>query len=346
MSTPDCSSILVVDDDDINRVLLSTLLEDQGYRVRTAVDGTEALRALEEEPFDTVLLDVVMPGVDGIEVLQTVKRSSRFWDIPVLMVSSVEETTSIVRCLELGAADFFSKPFDPVILRAKVSGCLARKRAHDLEVEYQKTVKEHAASIEELNRELARRARHQGAKAERLARLRRCLPSRLAEQALASGEELARAARRRSVAVVSAALSERAPAVEPSDPMTIFAVADEFHRAVDGLAATVEATMTSSPGWTVTLLLNDLRPCPDATRQAVRLGGVMAEMLGDLAAGWRADHGLTVAWGVGVAVGEATIGMVEYRGRADYWALGPVVDRAVTLARSADGGVLVDEAVL
>jgi CheY-like chemotaxis protein len=99
MATDEGGAVLVVDDDEINRLLISTLLENQGYGTRTAADGDQALAALEETRFDVVLLDVVMPRVDGIEVLRTMKRDSRLWDIPVIMISSVEETRSIVCAL-------------------------------------------------------------------------------------------------------------------------------------------------------------------------------------------------------------------------------------------------------
>ena len=149
--------VLVVDDDRLNRVMLTKLLEKDAYTVRVAANGQEALDALAEEAFDLVLLDIVMPEVDGIEVLQIMKRSSRWWNTPVIMISAVDETESIVRCIELGAEDYVQKPFDPVLLRARVNASLARKRFHDLEVEYHNIVKEQRAELAELNRQLAER---------------------------------------------------------------------------------------------------------------------------------------------------------------------------------------------
>ena len=101
----DGCAVLVVDDDRINRALLTRLLEHEGYRPRTAVNGREALVALEEERFDAVLLDIVMPEVDGLEVLRTLKADARLWHIPVIVISGLEDTESIVSCLELGADD-------------------------------------------------------------------------------------------------------------------------------------------------------------------------------------------------------------------------------------------------
>jgi DNA-binding response OmpR family regulator len=151
----DGRSVLVVDDDEMNRLTLAGLLESEGYRAHTVEDGYRALEALEEEPFDAILLDILMPGIDGLEVLRQVKADSRMWRIPVVVISAVDETSSIVRCLELGAEDFVSKPFDPVVLRARINAALARRRFGTLEAEYQKMLQAQAAEIEALKARLA-----------------------------------------------------------------------------------------------------------------------------------------------------------------------------------------------
>jgi two-component system, cell cycle response regulator len=134
------ASVLVVDDDRINRMLLSSELERQGHRVATAEDGRKALAALRAEPFDLVLLDVLMPELDGHETLAQIERDETLRHVPVIMVSALEDIQSVVRCVEAGAADYLPKPFDPVLLRARINGCLTKKRLHDLEVEYIKQV--------------------------------------------------------------------------------------------------------------------------------------------------------------------------------------------------------------
>lgn len=126
-------SILVVDDDQINRAVLGRALGADGHEVRTAADGLSALALLEEEPSDVVLLDIVMPGMDGIAVLERLKADSQRRHIPVIMISAVEEVASVVRCIELGADDYLAKPFDPVLLRARINAGLARKQLHELE---------------------------------------------------------------------------------------------------------------------------------------------------------------------------------------------------------------------
>ena len=130
------ASILVVDDDQINRMVLAHDLEQEGHRVTAVEEGGSALEALRDGRFDVVLLDVLMPELDGWETLAQIERNEKLRHVPVIMVSALEDIESVVRCIELGAADYLPKPFDPVLLRARINGCLTKKRLHDLELEY------------------------------------------------------------------------------------------------------------------------------------------------------------------------------------------------------------------
>ena len=125
--------ILIADDDGVSRKLLVRLLELDGHDVRSAADGAEALELFAEEASDVVLLDVVMPGLDGISVLERLKATPGAEHVPVIMISAVDETESVVRCIEIGADDYLPKPFNPVILRARINAGLIKKRLHDLE---------------------------------------------------------------------------------------------------------------------------------------------------------------------------------------------------------------------
>jgi signal transduction histidine kinase/DNA-binding response OmpR family regulator len=126
------AALLVVDDIDDNRFALSRRLARQGYlNVTTAADGRQALELLNSKPFDLVLLDIMMPNVNGYEVLAAMKASDSLRHIPVIMISAVDEIDSVIRCIELGAEDYLPKPFNPTLLRARVGACLERKRLHD-----------------------------------------------------------------------------------------------------------------------------------------------------------------------------------------------------------------------
>jgi class 3 adenylate cyclase/CheY-like chemotaxis protein len=123
--------ILVVDDNETNRDMLSRRLEREGYQLEVAADGAECLRRLEEERFDLILLDIIMPGLDGFEVLKCIRANAAWSETAVIMISALDQIESVVRCIEMGAEDYLPKPFDPVLLRARIGAILERKRLRD-----------------------------------------------------------------------------------------------------------------------------------------------------------------------------------------------------------------------
>src|SRR5215470_10632361 len=126
------AALLIVDDIDDNRFALTRRLARQGYlNVATASDGAQALKMLNAQPFDLVLLDIMMPHMNGYEVLERMKADERLRHIPVIMISAVDEIDSVIRCIELGAEDYLPKPFNPTLLKARVGASLERKRLHD-----------------------------------------------------------------------------------------------------------------------------------------------------------------------------------------------------------------------
>lgn len=143
--------LLVVDDNESNRDMLSRRLTHEGYDVLMAASGREALELVKNEPVDLVLLDVMMPEMNGYEVLEHLKAHGTWRDIPVIMISALDEIESVVRCIERGAEDYLPKPFDPVLLRARIGACLEKKRLRDQEVLYLQDVDhvtDAAASVE------------------------------------------------------------------------------------------------------------------------------------------------------------------------------------------------------
>jgi signal transduction histidine kinase len=144
--------ILVVDDERLNRELLSTNLQESGYTVETAEDGEEALRMLRAQPFDAVLLDLVMPRMDGYQVLAEMKRDDALRRIPVMVISSTDEMESIVRCIEMGATDYLPKPFNPVLLHARIRASLASLQEERMAVLREQFAQVTAAQEEERQR--------------------------------------------------------------------------------------------------------------------------------------------------------------------------------------------------
>lgn len=146
----DQSNVLVVDDNEVNRDLLARRVQRQGHKVVGASNGFEALEMMRSQPFDLVLLDIMMPQMNGYQLLETLKADKKLRHIPVIMVSAVEDIESIVRCIELGAEDYLSKPFNPVLLRARINACLEKKRLRDQEQAYLKKLADEQEKSERL----------------------------------------------------------------------------------------------------------------------------------------------------------------------------------------------------
>ena len=168
--------ILVVDDNRVNRIKLSRSLEQQGYTVTVAEGGPQALDLLRATSFDVVLLDILMPGMDGYQVLEQIKSDPELRDIPVIVISALDETDSVVRCIENGAEDYLPKSFDPVLLRARLTASLQKKKLRDLEKVYlQQEVmlrqSEKLATLGKLSAGLAHELNNPAAAAQRAAAL-------------------------------------------------------------------------------------------------------------------------------------------------------------------------------
>lgn len=119
-------SLLVVDDNEMNRDMLGRRLERQGYRVTMAVDGQQALEFINEESFDLVLLDIMLPVMNGYEVLEHMKADQTLSQIPVIVTTALDESDGKARCMDLGAEDYLTKPFNPVLLKSRIGDCLER----------------------------------------------------------------------------------------------------------------------------------------------------------------------------------------------------------------------------
>jgi class 3 adenylate cyclase len=147
---PATGRVLLADDDASNRELLRRRLEKLGYEVTTAGDGIEALQLVQSGHFDLVLLDLLMPGLDGRAVLARIKESPTLRDLPVIMISALDQVDNIVDCIELGAEDYIAKPFNPVFLRARVGAGIEKKRWRDREVSYLRQIQEEKQRSENL----------------------------------------------------------------------------------------------------------------------------------------------------------------------------------------------------
>jgi len=314
--------ILVVDDVPENVRLLEAVLAPRGYDVLTAGDGVEALRLVESEQPDLILLDVLMPGLDGYAVCSRLRENDDTAVLPVIMVTSSVGSEK-TKAIEAGADDFIPKPFNHDELLTRVRSLLRIKRYHD--------------TIKELNRTLEERVAAQVAELERLRRLRRFLSPQLAD-ALGSDEEASvLASHRREVAMLFADLRGWTSFVDTAEPEELMRVLGEFHGAVGRLVKDFDATVGFLEGDGVQLFFNDPIEIPDAPLRAVRLALALREEMAELIPLWR-KRGYELDFGVGLALGYATCGEVGFEGRSDYAAIGSVTNLASRLADEAAGG--------
>jgi class 3 adenylate cyclase/CheY-like chemotaxis protein len=333
------ATLLVVDDNEDNRYALTRRLAREGYpNVAVAVDGRQALELLSSKPFDLVLLDIMMPNMNGYEVLEKMKAEEKLRYIPVIMISAVDEIDSVVRCIELGAEDYLSKPFNPTLLRARVGASLERKRLHD-------QVAAQAADLAQWNRTLEARVKDQLAEIERVSRLKRFLSPQVADVILSSGDDGVLESHRRPITVLFCDLRGFTAFAETTEPEEVMSVLRSYHAALGELIHKHQGTVERFAGDGVMVLFNDPIPCPDPSLRAVRMAIEMRDSVGALAANWR-KQGHELGFGIGIAHGYATLGRIGFEGRFDYGAVGTVVNLAARLCADAkDGQILIDPKV-
>jgi len=321
--------ILVVDDVPQNVRLLEAVLVPRGYEVLTAHDGIAALELVESEHPDLILLDVMMPGLDGYAVCSHLREHDDTAVLPVIMVTSSigQEKT---KAIEAGADDFIPKPFNHDELLTRVRSLLRIKRYHD-------TIKTQAAELAELNRTLEERVKTQVEELERLRRLRRFLSPQLADALVSSGDDGVLASHRRQVAMFFADLRGWTSFVDAVEPEELMRVLGEFHDVIGSLVKLFDATVGFLEGDGVQLFFNDPFEVPDAPLRAVRLGCALRDEMAALTPVWR-KRGYDLDFGAGIALGYATCGEVGFEGRSDYAAIGAVTNLASRLADEAAGG--------
>src|SRR5215831_10497775 len=321
--------ILVVDDVPENVRLLEAVLTTRGYEVLTAHDGVEALAVVDAEQPDLILLDVMMPGLDGYAVCTRLRADDSTAVLPVIMVTSSigQEKT---KAIEAGADDFIPKPFNHDELLTRVRSLLRIKRYHD-------TIKAQAAELAELNRTLEERVQAQVGELERLGSLRRFLSPQLADALVSSDDETIFRSHRRQVAMFFADLRGWSSFVDAVEPEELMRVLGEFHAVIGRLVKRFEATVGFLEGDGVQLFFNDPIEIPDAPLRAVRLGCALREEMAELIPQW-SKRGHDLDFGAGIALGYATCGEVGFEGRSDYAAIGAVTNLASRLADEAAGG--------
>ncbi|HXF55479.1 MAG TPA: response regulator [Hyphomicrobiaceae bacterium] len=329
--------ILVADDNEANADILKTRLTSQGYAVTTAGDGVVALERARAELPDLILLDVMMPKLDGLEVARRIKTDPSLPFMPIVLVTAKADVKDVVAGLEAGGDEYLTKPVDQASLVARVRSLLRVKGLHDTVEAQSKQLALHAAELSELNRTLEARVAAQVAELDRMGRLRRFLPRQVAELVMASGDEKMLDSHRREVTVAFCDLRGFTAFAEVAEPEEVMAVLAEYHAVAGPLIDKRGGTLERFMGDGLMVLFNDPIPCPDPVRQGLHLAVELREAVGGLCSRWQAS-GHQLGFGVGIAHGFATIGRIGFDGRLDYTAIGTVVNQAARLCGEAKNG--------
>lgn len=317
--------ILVVDDSRVNRMTLVKVVETLGHSAVEAEDGRVAidlLRSHPEPPIDAVLLDLVMPELDGYETLRLIKEDEGLATTPVIVVSGVDELESVVRIIRLGALDHLTRPVQPALLGARLNAALADKRVRDVLVENARLVE----TVERQKDELTR-----------------FLSPQIAQLVTSpEGEQLLTGHRRR-ITVVMCDMRGFTSFSETAEPEEVLGVLRAYHATLGRIIVEHGGTLEHFAGDGVMIYFNDPVLQPDHEIMAVRMALAMRDAVADLATGWH-KLGYELGFGVGIVAGYATLGRIGFEGRYDYGAVGNAVNLSARLCAEAKSGqVLLDQ---
>jgi adenylate cyclase len=323
----DPARILVVDDVADNVEILRMRLTALGYEIVVAEDGEQALAKVAETLPDLVLLDIMMPKIDGLEVVRRIKADKSLPFIPVILVTAKVSPKDVVAGLDAGGDDYLPKPIDHGALVARVRAMLRIKALHD--------------QVHELNQGLEAKVQAQVGELERVGRLKRFLAPQLAQAIISTGDEKILDNHRREVAAFFCDLRGFTSFSETAEPEDIMALLAEYHGAVGPLIRKYEGTLDRFTGDGMLVFFNDPVPCPDPAARAARLALEMRASVARLVPQW-ARRGHTLGFGIGMAQGYATLGRIGFEDRFDYTAIGAVINLAARLCADAkDGQILV-----
>lgn len=322
--------ILVVDDIPQNRKLLADVLGVRGYEAVTADNGRQCLEMLEGATFDLVLLDVVMPGLDGYEVCRQIRANPETEILPVILVTALDPASERVKGLQAGADDFLTKPLNQAELEARVRSLLRIKSLYD-------QVQDQTRELEEWNTTLEQRVDDQVTQLQQLGRLKRFFSPQLAELIVAGESADPLKPHRREITVIFLDLRGFTAFAESAEPEEVMAVLHDYHKAMGDLILEYEGTLERFTGDGMMIFFNDPVPIPNPVERALQMTLAMRTATDKLKQQWR-RLGYDLGVGIGIAKGYATIGAIGFEGRRDYGAIGTVTNLAARFCSEAEDG--------
>ncbi|MEW6657638.1 MAG: adenylate/guanylate cyclase domain-containing protein [Thermodesulfobacteriota bacterium] len=288
-------SILVVDDNRMNRLMLARGLEQQGHQVAFAENGRQALELLGHQDFDLILLDIEMPEMNGYQVLAHLAADVHWRQIPVIMISAVEEIDSVVKCIEMGAADYLNKPFNPILLKARVDACLEKKRLQD----------------------------------EQRALFRKFATDEVAEELLNSGFSLG--GRLVEATVLFSDIRSFTTIAESQSPEETIGLLNAYFSLMFDAIADEGGIVNQMMGDGLMCIFGAPLALPDHRRRAVRAARRMMELIDQFNQEQTRLHRVQIRIGIGIASGTVVAGYVGTQRRATYTCVGDTVNLAARL---------------
>ena len=338
--------ILIVDDNPANLDILQARLAAHHYQIITAMDGEAALASAKEQQPDLILLDIMMPRMDGIEVCRRLRADPSLPFMPIIMVTAKSDSKDVVAGLEAGGDEYLTKPVDHAALVARVKSMLRIKELHDTACEQSARLEAQSAQLSEWNRTLKDKVAEQLTELERVGRLKRFLSPQLAEIIVSSGDERVLESHRREVTVVFIDLRGFTSFSDAAEPEEVIGFLREYHAEMGRLVFEFKGTLEHFAGDGIMVFFNDPFPTEDHTQKAVCMAIEMQARVKELRPGWL-KKGYDLDLGVGLAAGYATIGTIGFEGRRDYAAVGKVTILSSRLSSEANGGqILTDQKTL
>jgi len=337
--------ILIVDDNPANVDIFESRLAANGYDIITAADGEAGLAmAIERQP-DLLLLDIMMPKLDGIEVCRRLKSDPALPFMPVILVTAKADAADVVAGLDAGGDEYLTKPVDHAALVARVKSMLRIKALHDTTQEQAAQLEAEAAKLAVLNETLEQRVAEQVRELDRVGQLKRFFPPQLTDVILSADTEDILASHRREITAVFCDLRGFTPFAETAEHEDVMRVLGEYHETVGPLIFDYEATLEHFAGDGLMAIFNDPVPCPDPAARAVRMAVAMRDAVATLSDTWR-RRGHELGFGVGIAQGYATLGQIGFAGHFHYGAIGTVLNLASRLCDAAQSGqILISQRV-
>jgi adenylate cyclase len=326
--------ILIVDDNPANVEILQMRLLANDYNIITATDGEIGLEMAIEKLPDLILLDIMMPKIDGLEVCRQLKNDSALPFMPIIMVTAKADSKDVIVGLEAGSDEYLTKPVDHGALVARVKSMLRIKDLHDKVKNQTEQLKIQAEQLKNWNTELEEKVQEQLEVLQRTGRLKRFLSPQLAELIVSTDKNELLNSHRQEITVVFCDLRGFTAFSELGEPEEVMGVLQDYHKAMGKLIFKYGGTLERFTGDGLMVFFNDPIPCDDPSEKAVKMAVSMRDTVAMLNNYWE-KKGYSLGFGIGIDKGYATLGRIGFEGRFDYAAIGTVTNTASRLCDNA-----------